>query len=134
MSESEFPAKAPHSTVNLDKGGAFSWLRPDLVGSWWEVAGVAASFVGYFSVTSLRQALRGSGSRYIALLLSDYHLLINIAIESVFLAAFFGFLHYRGWKKSDFKIKPGWWSSLQGILLLIQLNWETPAQFSEFSR
>ena len=93
------------------------WLRPELVASWREIALVLAVVVGPFAGRSTWAAWHGSASSYLTLILSDSRLLSTAAIESVLLALFFVFLQWRGWKISDFKIRPGWRSTLQGALL-----------------
>jgi membrane protease YdiL (CAAX protease family) len=119
VTEPGFPHDAPHPAGKTSGADTLSWLRPNLVASWREITTVTVIFVGYFAFMSTRSALLGSSSRYIVKLFSDYRLFMNCAIESVFLALFLAFLHYRGWEKSDFKIKPGWWSSTQGALLFL---------------
>lgn len=98
------------------------WLRPELVAPWWEVILVGAAFIGPFIWTSAWAALHGSNHKYVTLLLSDNHLLWNGVIESGLLAIFLLFLCWRGWTPADFKIAPGWISSVQGFGLLITVQ------------
>jgi membrane protease YdiL (CAAX protease family) len=93
-------------------------LRTELIVPWWEVLGVSLIMLGcgilfsaYFGLT------HASGSFY--LLFSDHVFLLNGAFESAMLACFLYFLHRRGWKPSDFRIRLGWITTVQGLELLV---------------
>ncbi len=116
MTESGSPTQPSPSAP--DNQGA-PWLRPDLVAPWWEIGVAGAIFIGNFTYTSIQAAMMGSSQRFLSLLFSNRHMLVACARESLFLAVFFAFLHYRGWKIADLRIKATWWSSLQGILLYL---------------
>jgi len=107
--------------VNRELGDSHSgreqWLRPGVVASWWEIAAVIAVVIGPFAGRSIWMALHGSSTHFINLLLNDSRLLTGMAAESGILGALLWFLHRRGWTKADFQIKPGWLSTLEGLLL-----------------
>ena len=75
--------------------------------------------IGPFAWRSVWNAFHGSSNHFINLLLTDSRLLGNVAVESALLAALLWFLHRRGWKTSDFKIKPGVQSTAEGVALSI---------------
>jgi membrane protease YdiL (CAAX protease family) len=94
------------------------WLRPELVASWPEITLVLIFTIGLSAARSTWQAIHGSSSHYIVLLLTDRRMIYTIAVEGIVLALLFAFLHQRGWIGADFKVKPGWVGSMQGILLV----------------
>jgi membrane protease YdiL (CAAX protease family) len=98
------------------------WLRPELIAPWWQIVLVLICSIGVFAGKSTYMALHGSGSHYINLLLTNSRLLNSIAGEGVILTLLLGFLHWRGWKPGDFKIRPSGWSSLQGFVLFIAVT------------
>jgi uncharacterized protein len=94
------------------------WLRPELVASWPEIILVVLIVIGQSALKSTLAAWQGSSSHYYDLLLSDHKLISVLAVEGGLLGALLGYLHWRGWTAADFKLKPGWISSLLGILLV----------------
>jgi membrane protease YdiL (CAAX protease family) len=112
------PANLPPS---IEKDSP-SWLRPELVASWREIIAVLAIFIGPFTWKSTWAIWHGSDKQYLNYFGSDYRLLINGAVEGVLLALFLSWLHWRGWNKTDFKIRPTWWSSVQAFFLLIAVQ------------
>lgn len=96
-----------------------SWLRRELVAPWRVILLVAAVLVGPFAWRSTSAALRGSSHNYVDMLMSNSRLLFTGAFEGLLLAGFLGFLHWRGWKRADFKIQMTAWGSFQAIPLLI---------------
>lgn len=96
-----------------------SWLRPELVAPWRVIILVALILIGPFAWRSTSAALQGSSHNYVDLLMSNSRLLFTGVFEGLLLAGFLGFLHWRGWKRADFKIKMTVWGSFQAILLLI---------------
>jgi uncharacterized protein len=98
------------------------WLRPELVAPWWEITAVIVVLIGAFAGRSTWMALHGSSSHYVNLLLTNSRLLTTVGIESGIFAVMLGFLRWRGWTLLDFKIKPDWWSSLQGFLLFLAVT------------
>jgi membrane protease YdiL (CAAX protease family) len=101
--------------IKLDNG----WLRTAIVAPWPEIIVVLLIFDGYPCYISTWLASRGSHGIYSNLLLSNSSLLVNLAYESAALALMLIFLYWRGWISSDFRIKPSYWSSFQGIFLMI---------------
>src|ERR1700679_395965 len=99
-----------------------SWLRSELIASWREIAAVLFVIIGEPIYVSAQGALHGSSSYYTNLFLSNSWLLHNMVWQSTMLALTLGFLHWRRWTPADFKIRLGWWSSLQGVLLSIALK------------
>ena len=92
--------------------------RPELIVPWWEIMAVAVPMLGigialsaYFNLTE------PPGSFY--LLISDRFFLLNGAFQSGMLAAFFYFLHRRGWRPADLRIRPGWIATARGLELLL---------------
>lgn len=109
-------------SASPDQPADSSWLRPALVASWKEFVLVLVIFIGPFVWRSDWSALYGSSHGFLQRLLSDSLLLSNSAIESGLLALFLAFLHWRGWTKTDFKIKVGGSSTPQGIGLAILMG------------
>lgn len=95
------------------------WLRAGLVASWREIIAVLFLTIGYYVYTSTRIGFYRFNGYYINLQPSNYSLLHLMAGESAILALLLVFLRWRGWTPSDFKIRLGLWSSLQGAFLLI---------------
>ncbi len=83
-----------------------TWLRPALVASWREIAGVLFCLLAPFVIMSARGALRGSQSRYVQQFLSDHALLLNGAMEAGILGLGLLYLHRRGWRPADLNIRP----------------------------
>ena len=98
------------------------WLRPELVAPPGEILAVVTVVIGPFAARSAWTAWQGSSSHYLTLLLDDTRLLTGLFVEGALLAALLGFLYRRGWTPSDFKIKPGWLSCLQGVALFIAVT------------
>ena len=93
------------------------FVRPELVARWQEIVGVLVVFLGPFAFMSARAASRGSQHRYLEIFFSDRTLLINGAIESAILGLALFYFHRRGWRPSDLRFRPGFWSSVQGAAL-----------------
>jgi membrane protease YdiL (CAAX protease family) len=100
------------------QNGSRPWLRPELVASWGEIAGVLLVLLAPFVALSARAASLGSQSHFVQNFLSDYRLLLNGAMEAAILGLGVVYLHLRGWKPADFRIQPGFWSSLEGAALV----------------
>jgi membrane protease YdiL (CAAX protease family) len=107
--------------------------RPELIVPWWEIMAVAVPMLGvgillsaYFDLT------HPPGSFY--LLISDRFFLFNAAFQSGMLSAFLLFLHWRGWRPEDLRIRIGWISTLRGLELLVFTygGFWAVAQFSQF--
>jgi membrane protease YdiL (CAAX protease family) len=95
-----------------------AWLRPELVASWREIAGVLFFLLAPFAGMSAWAASRGSQARYVQHFLSDHALLLNGAIEAAILGLGVVYLHRRGWRPADLRIRPGFQSSLEGLGLV----------------
>jgi membrane protease YdiL (CAAX protease family) len=100
------------------QNGGRPWLRPELVASWGEIAGVLLVLFAPFVATSAWAASRGSQTHFVQTLLSNRHLLLNGALEASILGLGLVYFHLRGWKPADLRIRPGVSSSLQGVGLL----------------
>ena len=94
------------------------WLRPELVVSWRQIFGVLCLSIGYFVLSSTILASFRLSGHPPDLRASNYRLLHLLAVESCLLAGTLGFLHWRGWRASDFKISLGKRSTVHGLLLL----------------
>lgn len=94
------------------------WLPPALVAPWYEIAAVVAVIIGYSSLASAWQAWHASDRNFIALLLTDNRMVRTIAMECAILGLLFVYLHRRGWRPIDLRIKPTRRSTGIGILLL----------------
>jgi len=108
-------------------------IRPELIVPWWEIMAVAIPMLGVGIVVSAYYGLtHPSGSFY--LLISDRFFLFNGAFQSFMLAGFFLFLHGRGWKPNDFRVRIGWIASLRGLELLVFTygGFLAVAEFSRF--
>ena len=81
------------------------WLRPVLLRSWTEFVVVAALLMALPIRSSTSAALQGSSSDFVQLLLTNHHLLGTIFLEAAVLAVFLLYLHWRGWKPSDFQMR-----------------------------
>ena len=109
MNEPPAPSAAP----------PHQWLRPELLRSWTEYL-IAAGLMMVLPIrSSTSAALRGSSGHFIQLLLTNTHMLWSIVWESLVLAAFLLYLKWRGWKPADLHVGIGWWTSLQGVGLLV---------------
>jgi membrane protease YdiL (CAAX protease family) len=106
------------------------WLRPELLSSWTEFVAVAALLLVLPIRNSTMAALRGSSSHFMQMLLANDRLLEAVVGESVLLALFLIYLKWRGWKPADLRIGVGWWTSLQGLGLLVVT--ETAVTFTVF--
>jgi membrane protease YdiL (CAAX protease family) len=98
--------------------GESRWLRPELVASWREIVGVLLVLLAPFVVMSGLAAARGSQHRYVQEFISDHALLLNGAAEAGILGLGLVYLHWRGWRPTDLRIRPDVWSSLQGVVLV----------------
>jgi membrane protease YdiL (CAAX protease family) len=94
------------------------FLRPDLIASWREIAGVLLVLLAPFVALSAFGASHGSQSHFVQGFLSNRTLLLNGAAEASILGLGLVYLHWRGWKPGDLHIHPGLWSSLQGVALV----------------
>jgi uncharacterized protein len=95
------------------------WLRPTLLRSWTEFVIVAALLMALPIRSSTSAALQGSSGDFVQLLLTNNHLLGTILVEAAMLSAFLFYLHWRGWRPTDFHLRISVVSSLQGIGLLL---------------
>ena len=98
-----------------------TWLRRELVASWREILLVLGVIMGYFIVTSILQALKGSATRYMEDLLTTPRMLHGLVLESAFLGLFLLFLHRRRWTTADLKIKLRGMAFLQGAGLFVAM-------------
>jgi membrane protease YdiL (CAAX protease family) len=89
-----------------------SWLRPELVAPWWEVALVLAVMLGPFIYSSTQYAVKNGSTEYISLMLTDKKFLRLMATEALLLTAMFLYLNWRGWKPADFRIR----ANLRGVV------------------
>jgi membrane protease YdiL (CAAX protease family) len=103
------PPPVPESAASRE------WLRPALVRSWTEFVVVAALALALPIRNSTVGALHGSSSRFMQIFLSDTKLDWSIFIEGLMLALFLVFLHWRGWKPADLRIRLGWVGTAQGV-------------------
>lgn len=95
------------------------WLRPALVRSWGEFILVAAATLALFIRNSTVAALHGSSGHFMQTILADSRLGWYIVIESLLLAAFLLYLHWRGWKPADLRIRVGWLTTIAGLGLFL---------------
>jgi membrane protease YdiL (CAAX protease family) len=94
------------------------WLRPELVASWREIAGVLFFLLAPFAGMSAWAASRGSQAHYVQHFLSDRALSLNGALEAAILGLGVLYLHRCGWRPADLRIRPGLLSSLESLGLL----------------
>jgi membrane protease YdiL (CAAX protease family) len=93
-------------------------IRPELIVPWWEIMAVAIPMLGVgIAVSAYYGLTHPAGSFY--LLISDRFFLFNGAFQSFMLAGFFLYLHWRGWKPDDFRVRIGWIASWRGLELLV---------------
>jgi membrane protease YdiL (CAAX protease family) len=100
------------------KADSRPWLRPELIASWREIAAVLFLTIGYYVYCSAQIALYRWNGHTPYLRQTNYGGLHLIAEQSAILALLLVFLSWRGWTPADFKIKPGWWSTLHALPLL----------------
>ncbi len=81
------------------------WLRPELVAPWWEIVLVLCVMLGPFAWSAVRTGLRGQNVDFFNELINTRGLTRNIAVEGGLLAIFFFYLHWRGWRPADFRIR-----------------------------
>jgi membrane protease YdiL (CAAX protease family) len=108
-------------------------IRPELIVPWWEIMAVAVPMLGVgIAVSAYYGLTHPSGSFY--LLVYDRFFLFNSAFQSAMLAGFLLFLHGRGWKPADLRVRIGWISSLRGLELLVFTygGFLAVAEFSRF--
>jgi membrane protease YdiL (CAAX protease family) len=98
----------PSSGIVLGSRDSIPWLRRELIAPWWEIFMVLAFMLGPFVYSSTRYALSVHSNHYISQILTNHKLLGLMATESFELAVMFGYLRWRGWKPSDFKIGINW--------------------------
>jgi membrane protease YdiL (CAAX protease family) len=103
---------------NAEENQRDKWLRPELVASWREMAGVLLFLLAPFAGMSALAASRGSQTHYVQHFLSDRALLLNGAMEAAILGLGILYFHRRGWRPADLRIRPGVISSLEGFGLL----------------
>ena len=93
-------------------------LRPALIVSWQEIVLVMAVMLGPGALFGAYYGLsHPPGAFY--LLFNNRFFLINGSYQSAVLAGFLFYLHRRGWKPADFRIRIGFTSSLRGLELLL---------------
>jgi membrane protease YdiL (CAAX protease family) len=95
------------------------WLRPELLRSWGEFVLMATVALAIPIWNSTHAAFHGSSHDFVQMLASDGTLIRECAWEATFLSFFVLYLAWRGWKPADLRIRIGWFSSMQGIGLLI---------------
>jgi membrane protease YdiL (CAAX protease family) len=105
--------------VAQPEGAHPSWLRPELVAPWKEIAAMIALFVGPFAIRSSLASFQESGPDYINRILSDSGLLTSGTVEAILLTAFLSFLHWRKWIRADFKIITTRWTTWESVLLVL---------------
>lgn len=118
MTSAAFSAKSLAAMDDSATTKDSPWLREKLVASWPEIIAVLILTSGYYDYCAAAIGYFRETGHYVNLLHSNYRLIHLTAGESAILALLLVFLYWRGWKPSDFKIRIGWWSSLQGIFLL----------------
>jgi membrane protease YdiL (CAAX protease family) len=91
------------------------WLRPELVRSWREFVIVAALVMAIPIRNSTVAALHGSSSHFMQMFMADSRLDWAIFFESLLLAFFLYYLHWRGWRPADLRIGLGWFTTLEGL-------------------
>ena len=112
---------------------ADSWIRPELIVPWWEIMAVAIPMMGVGIVVSTFYTMtHPAGSFY--LLISDRFFLFNGAFQSAMLAGFLLFLHRRGWRPDDLRVRIGAIASLSALELLVFTygGFLAVAEFSRF--
>lgn len=107
------PPAIPHAAASRE------WLRPALVRSWGEFILVAAAALALFIRNSTVAALHGSSSNFMQAILADAKLGWYVVIESLLLAAFLFYLHWRGWKPADLRIGISWLTTAEGLGLFL---------------
>ncbi len=95
------------------------WLRPELVRSWSEFVIVAGLVMAIPIRNSTVAALHGSSSHFMQMFMADSRLDWAIFFESLLLAVFLFYLHWRGWKPADLRIGLGWFTTLEGLGLFL---------------
>jgi membrane protease YdiL (CAAX protease family) len=93
-------------------------VRPELIVPWWKILAVIACMLGPGALFGAGYGLTHPPEAFY-LLFSDRFFLINGIFQSVMLAGLLIFLHRRGWKPSDFRIRIGFITSLRGLELLV---------------
>jgi membrane protease YdiL (CAAX protease family) len=111
-------SKNAEVAVPTAKSNPSLWLRPELVASWREITAVLVLTIGYYVYCSAQLALYRWNGHTLNLRVTNYTELHLMTGQSAILALLLLFLSWRGWIPADFKIKPGWWSTLQALLLL----------------
>ena len=118
----------------MDQQSQEPLLRPELVASWREIAGVLLVLLAPFVALSAIGASRGSQNHFVQTFLSDRALLLNGAAEASILGLGLVYLHWRGWKPADLHIRPGLWSSLHALgLAPLSLLANTVVVFCSFA-
>ena len=103
----------------ISRNAEGTWLRPELVAPWWEIAAILFAVMGQSIYSSTWLALHGS-SRYPRPFFLSYHsMLSHIAWQGWYMAILLMILNWRGWKPADFKIRVNKESTLQGLVLTV---------------
>ena len=93
-------------------------IRPELIVPWWNILTITVAMLGTGAIFGAWYGFtHPPGAFY--LLISDRFFLINGIFQSTALAAFLIFLHRRGWKSDDFRVRIGWITTLLGLELLV---------------
>ena len=103
---------ADHDNPSRNNEG---WLRTELVAPWWEITLVLCVMLGPFAWSAIRFAFKGQNVDFFNEMINTHGLTRNIAVEGGLLAVFLFYLHWRGWRPADFKIR----IDLVGTLLAV---------------
>lgn len=107
--------ETPHD--NTEDRAAANWLRPELIAPWWEIFLVLCVMLGPFAWSAIHMGLKGQILDFLDKIINTRGLTRNIAMEGGLLAVFFFYLHWRGWRPADFKIR----IDLAGTLIAVPL-------------
>jgi membrane protease YdiL (CAAX protease family) len=94
----------PHLTENRASDRE-SWLRPELMAPWWEMALVLVVMLGPFAYGSIHFALKSTSGDFLSAMLTNRSFLRQVALEAALLTLFLFYLRWRGWRVGDFKIR-----------------------------
>jgi membrane protease YdiL (CAAX protease family) len=109
----------PQGEPPLQEPGKTPWLRPELIAPWWEIVLVLAVMLGPFVYSSTHYVLTNGSDNYLSLMLTNHKFLGLIATESCLLAVMFGYLRWRGWKPSDFRIHLDWMGTVEAPVVAL---------------